>query len=145
MLESAGSLTPEKVGHGPGTAAVRVGEGLVVVSTEEALAQFSAAFGSGDVDAIMALMSDDVVFESTAPPDGERHEGSAAVRRVWEELFGGTPGARFEEEERFVAGDRGVLVWRFSWVGDDPGHVRGVDVVRFRDGKVTEKCSYVKG
>ena len=25
------------------------------------------------------------------------------------------------------------------------GHVRGVDVMRFRDGKVCEKFSYVKG
>ena len=112
---------------------------------EEALARFSAAFGSGDVDAIMTLMSEDVVFESTAPPDGERHEGAASVRRVWEELFGGTPGARFEEEDRFVAGDRGVLQWRFSWAGEPPGHVRGVDLLRFRGGKVCEKQSYVKG
>ena len=69
-----------------------------MVSLDEALARFSAAFGSGDVDAIMALMTDDVVFESTAPPDGERHEGADAVRSVWEQLFGGTPGATFEEE-----------------------------------------------
>jgi ketosteroid isomerase-like protein len=116
-----------------------------VVSVDESLARFSAAFGSGDVDAIMSLMTDDVVFESTAPPDGERHEGAEAVRAVWQELFGATPGARFEEEDRFVAGDRGVLAWRFSWSGDDPGHVRGVDLLRFRDGRVAEKRSYVKG
>ena len=87
----------------------------------------------------------DVVFESTAPPDGERHAGADAVRAVWQDLFGGTPGARFTEEDRFVAGDRGVLCWRFDWDGDEPGHVRGVDVLRFRDGKVAEKRSYVKG
>jgi ketosteroid isomerase-like protein len=116
-----------------------------VVTPEESQAAFSAAFGSGDVEAIMALMTEDVVFESTAPPDGERHEGAEAVRRVWSELFGATPGARFEEEGRFVAGDRGVLCWRFSWTGDTPGHVRGVDVLRFRDGRVAEKLSYVKG
>ena len=46
-----------------------------------------------------------------------------------------------------MAGDRGVLRWRFDWVAPDgsPGHVRGVDVVRLRDGKVCEKLSYVKG
>ena len=117
-------------------------------SESDVLARFSAAFGSGDVDAIMALMTDDVVFESTGPaPDGVRHEGAAAVRAVWEELFGSTPGARFTEEDLVVAGDRGVLQWRFDWTNDDgsPGHVRGVDVVRLRDGKVAEKLSYVKG
>jgi hypothetical protein len=69
------------------------------------------------------------------------------VRTVWVELFGGTPGARFLEEESFAAGDRGVLRWRFEWTDEDgrPGHVRGVDVLRFRDGLVAEKLSYVKG
>lgn len=113
-----------------------------------ALARFSAAFGGGDVDAIMALMTDDCVFESTGPaPDGMRHEGASAVRRVWEELFGGTQDADFAEEESFVCGERAVLRWRFTWSDPDgsPGHVRGVDVLRMRDGKVAEKLSYVKG
>jgi uncharacterized protein (TIGR03086 family) len=112
------------------------------------LARFSAAFGAGDVDRIMALMTDDCVFESTAPPpDGQRYEGAPDVRRVWEELFARTPGAAFDEEESFVCKDRGVLRWRFSWSGPDgePGHVRGTDVLRFRGGLVAEKFSYVKG
>jgi ketosteroid isomerase-like protein len=112
------------------------------------LARFSAAFGRGDVDGVMALMSDDCVFEATGPaPDGVRHEGAAAVRAVWVELFGETKEPLFSEEESFVAGDRGVLRWRFDWAGEDgsPGHVRGVDVLRFRDGLVCEKLSYVKG
>jgi ketosteroid isomerase-like protein len=117
------------------------------MDTARALTTFSNAFGSGDVDAIMALMTDDVVFEATGPaPDGVRHEGAEAVRAVWVEVFG-TPDARFSEEESFVSGDRGVLRWRFSWTEPDgsPGHVRGVDVLRFRDGLVAEKLSYVKG
>ena len=113
-----------------------------------AFAGFVTAFASSDVDAIMAHMTDDCVFESTGPaPDGVRHEGAEAVRRVWEELFSSTRDPRFTGEESFVSGDRGVLRWRFDWMGDDdaPGHVRGVDVVRLRDGKVCEKLSYVKG
>lgn len=112
------------------------------------LARLSAAFGAGDIDRIMELMTDDCAFEATGPaPDGVRHEGAAAVRAVWEELFGQTTGAAFDEEESFVCGDRGVLRWRFDWVepGGGRGHVRGVDVLRFRDGRVCEKYSYVKG
>jgi ketosteroid isomerase-like protein len=115
---------------------------------EQALAAFSTAFGRGDVDAIMSLMTDDCVFEATGPsPDGVRVAGSAAVRAVWEDLFGTTPDALFTEEESFVAGDRAVLRWRFTWTDADgsAGHVRGVDVLRLRDGKVAEKLSYVKG
>ena len=118
------------------------------MDTAAALTAFSAAFGSGDVDAIMSLMTDDCVFESTGPaPDGVRREGAADVRAVWVELFGGTADAVFSEEESFVAGDRGVLRWRFSWTNDDgsAGHVRGVDVLLFRGGLVCEKLSYVKG
>jgi ketosteroid isomerase-like protein len=118
------------------------------VDTADALSTFSAAFGSGDVDAIMALMTDDVVLEATGPaPDGRRVEGAPAVRAVWVDLFTVTRDAAFTEEGSFAAGDRGVLQWRFDWTDDDgsPGHVRGVDVLRFRDGLVAEKLSYVKG
>ena len=36
------------------------------------LASFSAAFGRGDIDAIMALTTDDCVFEATGPAPGRR-------------------------------------------------------------------------
>lgn len=105
--------------------------------------RFNAAFNRHDVDAIMALMTEDVVFENTSPgPDGERHEGQASVRSAWETLFAASPNAHFEAEELFACGDRAVVRWRYSW-GD--GHIRGVDVFRAPDGKVAEKLSYVKG
>ena len=111
--------------------------------TIDVVQRFNEAFGSHDVDRIMDLMTDDVVFESTDPaPDGVRHVGAEAVRAVWTQLFAAAPQARFETEELFAADDRAVVRWRFEW-GD--GHVRGVDVMRVRDGKVSEKFSYVKG
>jgi uncharacterized protein (TIGR03086 family) len=112
------------------------------------LTRFQAAFAERDVDRIMALMTDDCVFESTgSAPDGLRHEGASDVRRVWEQLFEETRDASFATEESFVCKDRGVVRWRFTWTEPDgsPGHVRGVDVLRFRDGRVSEKLSYVKG
>ncbi|HET7801944.1 MAG TPA: TIGR03086 family metal-binding protein [Humibacillus xanthopallidus] len=126
----------------------RFGRDAAWSGAHAAFSDFIAAFGRGDVDAIMALMTDDCVFEATGPaPDGVRHVGASAVREVWESLFGETGSPAFTEEESFVAGDRGVLRWRFDWVAPDgsPGHVRGVDVVRLQEGKVSEKLSYVKG
>jgi ketosteroid isomerase-like protein len=113
----------------------------------EVVERFNAAFGSGDVDAILALMTDDCVFENTLPaPDGERVVGQAAMRRFCESFFGSTANPRFSTEEIFAAGDRVVSRWRFEWgEGDSAGHVRGVDVNRVRDGKVAEKLAYVKG
>jgi ketosteroid isomerase-like protein len=109
--------------------------------------RFNEAFNRHDVEGVMDLMTDDCLFENTLPaPDGERYEGSAAVREFWEGFFGSTPSARFETEELFSTGDRAVVRWVFHWEGENgPGHVRGVDVFRVRDGKVAEKLSYVKG
>jgi uncharacterized protein (TIGR02246 family) len=112
-------------------------------STRAVIDRFNDAFNAHDVDAVMALMTDDCVFENTAPaPDGERHEGQGAVRAVWEALFASTPSARFEAEDMFACDDRCAVRWRYTW---DGGHIRGVDVFRVRDGKVAEKLSYVKG
>ena len=110
------------------------------------VAEFNAAFGRGDVDAVMALMTDDCMFENTFPaPDGERHEGASAVRAFWNQFFASTDAPRFETEELLAVDDRVVTRWRFSWGGGSAGHVRGVDLFRVRDGKVAEKLSYVKG
>ena len=107
------------------------------------MARFNEAFGRHDVDAVMALMTEDCVFENTyPPPDGERFVGATAVRAFWERFFASSPRAHVEAEELFAAGDRCVVRWRYDW-GD--GHVRGVDLFRVRDGKVAEKLSYVKG
>ena len=117
-------------------------------ATLDTIERFNEAFNSHDVDAIMAFMTDDVVFENTSPrPDGERYEGEQAVRGFWEQLFGGSPSARFETEDIFAAADRCTVRWVYHWVDSEgkPGHVRGVDVFRVHDGRVAEKLSYVKG
>ena len=67
------------------------------------------------------------------------------MRSVWAALFVDADEATFTEEQRWVAGDRAVVQWRYDWAGDQPGHVRGVDLFRVRDGLVAEKVSFVKG
>lgn len=105
---------------------------------------FNEAFNRHDVDAVMALMTDDCRFENTSPfPDGEAFIGSAAVRGYWIKFFADAPAAHFDSEEIFAAGDRAVVRWTYHWSSE--GHIRGVDVMRVRDGKVAEKLSYVKG
>ena len=57
-------------------------------STEVIIERFNEAFNRHDVDAVMALMTEDVVFENTSPaPDGERYEGQSEVRAFWERFF----------------------------------------------------------
>lgn len=120
----------------------------LTASTIAAIERFNEAFNRHDVDAIMAQMTDDCVFESTSPPpDGPRYVGQAAVRAVWDQFFRSSPHAHFEAEDLFAAGDRCTVRWRYRWVDEhgQAGHIRGVDVFRVRDGKVAEKLAYVKG
>jgi ketosteroid isomerase-like protein len=107
-----------------------------------AVENFGRAFDAKDVDAVMAAMTPDCVFVDTAPPDGNRHVGPAAVRAAWTAFFAASPEAKFTVEESIVSGDRVVQLWRYDFAG---GHVRGIDVFTVRDGLVAEKQSYVKG
>jgi ketosteroid isomerase-like protein len=116
-------------------------------TTQAVVDRFNEAFNRHDVDGVMALMTEDCVFESTyPPPDGERHVGAEAVRGYWTQFFGDSPSAVFHVEDQFFIEDRGVVRWIYHWDSvDGKGHIRGVDIFRVRDGKVAEKLSYVKG
>lgn len=108
----------------------------------EVVEAFDAAWGAHDLDATLALVTDDCVFESTGPaPDGIRHVGRDAVRRAWQPIFDDASAA-FEVEEVVAAGDRVTQRWRYTWAD---GHVRGVDVFTVRGDLVSAKLSYVKG
>lgn len=114
----------------------------MAVSPAEVVDAFAAAWAAHDLDATLSLVTEDFIFDATGPaPDGKRHVGRDAVRDAWRSIFDDASSS-FETEEIFPAGDRVVQLWRYSW---DGGHVRGVDILRVRDGKVAEKLSYVKG
>jgi ketosteroid isomerase-like protein len=111
-------------------------------SPTEVVDAFGTAWAAHDLEGALAFVSDDCAFDATGPaPDGIRHVGPDQIRQAWQGIFDNA-GSKFEAEETFAAGDRVVQLWRYSW---DGGHVRGVDVFKVRDGKVTEKFSYVKG
>jgi rhodanese-related sulfurtransferase len=106
--------------------------------------RFTAAMNSHDLDAALALVADDIVFESTTPAgDGARYCGKEAVGQVWGQMLATAPQARFSIEEQFSDGsERAVVRWRYDWAD---GHVRGVDIVRVRNGQLAERLAYVKG
>ena len=106
--------------------------------------RFVAALNAHDLEGALELITEDIVFESTSPaPDGARYEGKATVKAIWAQMLESTPALRFTTEEQFfVPPDRAVVRWRYDW-GD--GHVRGVDLMRVREGRISETLSYVKG
>lgn len=120
----------------------------LATATIEVIKRFNDALNRHDVNAVMALMTDDCVFENTyPPPDGTRYQGQAAVRGFWEDMLRSSPDARFTTEEMVAAGDRGTVRWRYDYTDEAgvKGHIRGIDLFRIQDGKVAEKLSYVKG
>jgi hypothetical protein len=89
---------------------------------------FDDAFNRHDVDAILAYMTGDCVFENTAPtPDAAGREVQAAVHAVWEQLPGSTPDARCDlrSDQAILHALRLPLPTRPASVGVDGGRVLG--------------------
>jgi hypothetical protein len=108
------------------------------------LERFNRALNAHDVVAMMALLSEHCIFETTyPPPDGERLVGQTAVAAFWRKFFADAPAAHIGIEELFAAGDRAVQRWLYAW--GEQGHVRGVDIFRIEGVQIAEKLWYVKG
>ncbi len=104
------------------------------------------SFQRHDVDALMADMTDDCVFELVAPGEkgGGRWEGQAAVRSFWESLETTFPGYASKIDDIFACGERCACRWTLRWNLPDGGQgsIRGVDILTVRDGKIAVKLTY---
>jgi steroid delta-isomerase-like uncharacterized protein len=112
------------------------------------LERFADAWNRHDLDTLMAMMTDDCVFEASAGPrvDGQRSEGKAAVAAAFAAVFETFPDAHWAGARHFIAGERGVSEWMFSGTTRDGSRVEvnGCDLFTFRDGKIAIKNSYRK-
>jgi hypothetical protein len=115
------------------------------VQTEAILQRFNHVFLTHNPAALRELVADDCVIENTQPaPDGSRHEGKDACVALWTQIAT-TPGIRFEPESILARGDRGEIRWRLVWGPDHASSVRGVNLMRVRNGRIVEAQGYVKG
>lgn len=116
--------------------------------TTESLQAFADAWNRHDVDALMAFMTDDCVFDASAGPEvcGTRSKGQEAVRAAFAEVWATFPDAHWGDARHFVCGDRGVSEWTFTGTRRDGTRVEvhGCDLFAFRDGKIAVKNSYRK-
>ncbi|HVR39226.1 MAG TPA: nuclear transport factor 2 family protein [Thermoanaerobaculia bacterium] len=105
---------------------------------------FNEAFLKQDIDAIMANMTDDPVFEAPFfQPNGICFKGVLLVRLAWELTF--KVGITFEVQESFSTGDRGVVRWNASAQVDGKKQtLSGCDVFYLKGGKVAAKLTYSK-
>jgi ketosteroid isomerase-like protein len=100
------------------------------------------------VDALMACMAPDCVFEASAGREvaGTRSVGPAAVRAAYAAVFATYPDARWNHPRHFVAGDRAVSEWTFTGTMNDGTRVEvnGCDIFTLTGGKIAIKNSYRK-
>lgn len=116
--------------------------------TEAFLQAFTDAWNRHDIDALMAAMTDDCVFEGAAGPDvcGTRHAGREAVRAGFAQAWKTFPDAQWTNGRHFVCGDRGVSEWTFVGTKADGTrvHANGCDIFTFRDGRIAVKNAFRK-
>ncbi len=116
---------------------------------KEALAQWNKAWDEHDLDGVMELFHDDILFENFT---GGKAEGKENLRQAWSPWFATHGGFRFIEEETFVDEDeqKALYRWELHWPSFEKGYEgkpevrRGVDVIHFRDGKIIKKLTYSK-
>ena len=114
----------------------------------ELLNRFADAWNRHDLDALMAMMTDDCVFEASAGPHvhGQRSEGKPAVRAAYAAVFETFHDAHWAHPRHFIAGNRGVSEWTFTGTQRDGRRVEvnGCDLFTFNDGRIAIKNSYRK-
>jgi hypothetical protein len=135
------SLDGKDNGHDDNSSA---GGAMTERTTREVLDLYNDAFRSHDPGLLDDLVADDCVIEDTGPaPDGARHEGGRACLARWSELAGNRA-LRFTPEKAEIHGDLAVQPWALRWGDGEQDRVRGVNLIRIRDGRIVEARGYMK-
>jgi ketosteroid isomerase-like protein len=119
--------------------------GQAILTTSEVIRRFNEAFQQHDPAALPELIAPDCVIENSNPaPNGSRHVGREACLELWRRIAT-TPGTQFDLETTVVTGERATIQWRLRWGEDESKSVRGVNLMRVRNGQIVEALGYVKG
>jgi ketosteroid isomerase-like protein len=112
--------------------------------TAEVIDRFNQAFERHDGSLLENLIAEDCVMESVEPaPDGTRVVGRAANLRLWQNMANNRDGA-FAVEDVAVFGERANIRWRYRFGPGLSQSVRGVTLMRLRDGLIVEALAYSK-
>jgi len=116
---------------------------------ENLLKKWNQAWDRYDLEGVMQLFHDEVIFENWT---GARVQGKKKLLAAWMPWFENHGGFRFTEEETFidVSQQKALYRWRLDWPSAESGLEgkaetrRGVDVLHFKDGKIIQKITYCK-
>jgi steroid delta-isomerase-like uncharacterized protein len=116
---------------------------------ETFVTRFNEVWNGHEVDGILAMMTDDVVFEASfgSEPWGTRVLGKAAVRKFVEDMFRRIPDLRWDETRHFAHPEQVTVEWLTSGTPVDGRafRVEGCDILTLRGGLIAAKRSYRKG
>ena len=113
-------------------------------SNADVVDRFNEAFVRHDASLLDELVAEDCVMESVEPaPDGTRYVGREACLTFWKNLANDRAGA-FAAEDITVLLDRAIIRWRYRFGPELSQSVRGVNVMRVREGRIVEALGYVK-
>jgi taurine dehydrogenase small subunit len=111
--------------------------------------RFNTVWNGHDVDGILSMMTDDVIFEASFGKDpwGSRVVGKPAVREFLAEMFERVPDIRWDEIRHFAAPELAVVEWLTAGTprGSMRFEVQGCDLLSLHNGKIAAKRSYRKG
>lgn len=107
------------------------------------------AWNEHDLDGVMKLMHQDIVFENWT---GVKIEGKNTLRRSWTPWFLNHGNFKFIQEDLFFDENeqKMLFMWRLEWPSAFKPFMgkqeirRGVDVLYFMDGKIIQKLTYSK-
>jgi len=112
---------------------------------KDVLDRFMDAWARHDLDAAMALVAEDALYDEF---NGKVWRGREQVREGFLPQFRGDYGdIQFHVEDELIDAEAGQALVRwlcvFEWKGSRRSW-RGLDILRFRDGLITEKLTYAK-
>jgi ketosteroid isomerase-like protein len=112
--------------------------------TLQIMQRFNQAFLQHDGSLLDDLIAEDCVMESVEPaPDGTRYVGRNACLEFWQKLAHNRDGA-FTPEDIVAIDEHAIIRWRYRFGPGLSQSVRGVNVMRVRDGLIVEALGYVK-
>src|SRR5512139_720455 len=101
---------------------------------------FTEAFNRHDLPAMMQLIREDCIFESSVSTSAEEIlQGQLAISQYWQDFFTSFPEAHIKIEDTFGFGMRCICRWSCDRI-DRSGfssRQRGVDLFRIQDGLIT--------
>ena len=123
-----------------------------MLSREEiiaALEGWNRAWDAHDLDGVMSLFHDDIIFDNWT---GGQARGKEALRKAWIPWFQNHGGFRFIEEDLFIdeTQQKVLYQWSLEWPSSEAGFEglpekrRGVDVIHFKEGKIFRKTTFIK-